>query len=72
VELYHGPLDDDGQLHTGQAIEMQLAAAMENRKVKYTVAMPCTRSGMTGYTVRVLPHHPDMADPRDMGLVRWV
>ncbi len=72
VELYHGPLDEDGQLHTGQAIEMQLAAALENRKVKYTVAMPCTRSGMTGYTVRVLPHHPDMADPRDMGLVRWV
>jgi starch phosphorylase len=72
VELYHGPLDEDGQLHTGQAIEMQLAAALENRKVKYAVAMPCTRSGMTGYTVRVLPHHPDMADPRDMGLVRWV
>ena len=72
VELYYGPLDEDGQLHTGEAIRMEQTGEMENRKVKYTVAMPCTRSGMTGYTVRVLPQHPAVSDPREMGLVRWV
>ena len=45
---------------------------VSDRKIKFGVAMPCDRSGMTGYTVRVLPQHPGLGDPLEMGLVRWV
>ena len=31
----------------------------------YVAEMPCLRSGMTGYTVRVLPRHGDIIDGRD-------
>jgi len=71
VELYFGPLDDDGQLSEGQALPMEQMNADEDGGVHYAVRMPATRSGMTGYTVRVMPRHPDLANSRSMGLIRW-
>ena len=72
VELYYGPLDEDGQLNDGLALPMERVEFYDGGKVHYAVQMPCTRSGMTGYTVRVLPHHPTLADARELGLIRWV
>ncbi len=70
VELYHGILDDEGQIGNGQAVPMAKADG-ENRRVKYSVLMPCQHSGMSGYTVRVMPHHDSLRNPRDLALVRW-
>ena len=72
VELYYGPLDEDGQLTRGEALPMEQAAVEDNSRIRYAVRMPCTRSGMTGYTVRVMPQHPRLGDAREMGLIRWV
>jgi starch phosphorylase len=71
VELYYGKLDEDGQLSGGQARPMTVEGTSEDGKVRYQADMPCTRSGRTGYTVRVRPRHPDVAEPLDMGLLRW-
>jgi starch phosphorylase len=72
VELYYGPLDEDGQLTVGEATAMEKVGNDESARARYAVQMPCLRSGMTGYTVRVMPQHPSLSDARDMGLVRWV
>jgi starch phosphorylase len=72
VELYFGPLDEDGQLTTGDALPMGQTAVEDGNRVRYAVQMPCTRSGMTGYTVRVMPRHPGLEDARQMGMIRWV
>ena len=71
VELYYGKLDEDGQLSGGQPRRMNVKNTGDDGQVKYAADMPCTRSGRTGYTVRVLPRHPDIAEPLDMGLLRW-
>lgn len=34
-------------------------------------AAPCCKSGLHGYTVRVLPHHPDLTAPFLPGLIVW-
>ncbi len=70
VELFYGLLDEDGQLTGGEALPMDQQETVDNGHVKYAAQVPCRRSGMTGYTVRVLPAHPNL-DPRDMALVRW-
>ncbi len=70
VELYYGPTDENGQLTEGAALPMEQVDASDGR-AKYAVAMPCRRSGESGYTVRVLPRHYLLRDPRDMGLIRW-
>jgi starch phosphorylase len=72
VELYYGPLDEDGQLTIGEAVAMDKVGTDDPARARYAVQMPCLRSGMTGYTVRVMPQHPSLGDAREMGLVRWV
>jgi glycogen phosphorylase len=71
VELYYGRLDADGQLNSGVALGMDQVEQLDDHRVKYTTEMPCTRTGMAGYTVRILPRHESMPEPRDMGLIRW-
>jgi starch phosphorylase len=71
VELYFGQLDEDGQLSSGQTIPMKRLDAQGDGRVRYAAQLPCSRSGMTGYTVRILPHNDLMAASIDMGLIRW-
>jgi starch phosphorylase len=33
--------------------------------------VPCRQTGQRGYTVRVLPYHPELANPFLPGLIRW-
>jgi len=70
VELYCGALDEDGQFSDAQALRMRQISA-DGPRIQYTVELPCTRSGQTGYTVRVLPHHANLPDDKDLALIRW-
>ena len=71
VELYCGPLDEDGQLTEGKAQAMAQVDMAGDHRARYAVNMACTRSGMTGYTVRVMPRHERLPNPCDMAMVRW-
>jgi len=71
VELYFGSLDEDGQLNEGQALAMHQEGSVGEHGVRYSVQMPCTRSGRTGYTVRVMPRHLMLVEPREMAMIRW-
>ena len=71
VELFYGRLDDDGQLSDGLALPMEQVARDGDHKVRYAANMPCLRSGMTGYTVRIMPSHDTLLEPRDMAMIRW-
>jgi starch phosphorylase len=37
----------------------------------FTGTIPCRSSGQYGYSVRVLPHNPDLASAFEPGLVCW-
>ena len=71
VELYYGQLDDDGQLTSGCALEMGMVGQENDHRVRYSVNMPCMRSGMTGYTVRILPRHRALISGRELGMIKW-
>ncbi len=71
VELYYGPLDQDGQLTRGEALPMEQVGNEGDHRARYTVQLPCAHSGQSGYTVRVLPRHHLVPDTRDMGMIRW-
>jgi starch phosphorylase len=36
----------------------------------YSATIPLPSAGSMGYTVRVLPHHPLLAGPAELGLVK--
>ena len=51
---------------TARPCRWSRSARTARATLRYGVDMPCARSGMTGYTVRVLPHHSSWSIP-----TRW-
>ena len=71
VELYVGQVASDGDLIGGKAIQMNLEAPDGDGAYEYAVTTSLSRTGLHGYTVRVRPYHPDMAERFLPGLIRW-
>jgi starch phosphorylase len=72
VELYLGALDNAGELMQPATFPMRCVAGPGNGEhIFEATGVPCWRSGLQGYTVRVLPHHPDLAARFVPGLITW-
>jgi starch phosphorylase len=71
VELYVGQLSAAGEIIKEKVERMQPAGTGEKKTYTFQAAVPCTKSGQHGYTVRVLPQHPDLATPFLPGLIVW-
>ena len=53
------------------SVVMQPAGREQGKYLFEAAAVPCASSGLHGYTVRVLPRHPDLANPFLPGLITW-
>lgn len=72
VELYLGRVDARGEIVGAGATPMQPTVGdAEGYYFFETSSVPCRESGLHGYTVRVLPHHPDLTTPFLPGLIVW-
>ncbi len=72
VELYLGALDAAGEIIHPATFPMHHTDSPGNGEhVFESAAVPCCRSGLQGYTLRVLPHHPDLAARFVPGLITW-
>jgi len=71
VELYYGALDADGMIVQGQAIPMLIAQSKGEGQYVFAGAISCRTSGRHGFALRVIPHHEDMGNPFELGLVLW-
>ena len=72
VEIYHGLLDRHGEIQTGESETMMLTGDATVGEVEYAGEIPCRRSGLRGFTVRVIPRNPRFPLSRfDTGLIRW-
>ena len=71
VELYYGSLDADGMIVEGQAIPMLIAQSKGKGKYVFAGAISCQTSGRHGFALRVVPHHEDLGNPFELGLVLW-
>jgi starch phosphorylase len=70
VQVYHGQLDAQSHLRRGLTTEMRWLKEEAGRHL-YQVDLPCTDSGLHGYTVRVLPAHEHVLVPSELDLVAW-
>lgn len=72
VEIYYGPLDAQRQIVDARAVPMTLATdGAAPGLSRYSGVIPCERSGLQGYTVRVRPSHPDANSVLSTGLMTW-
>jgi len=79
VELYYGTVDASGEIVDPRVAEMvseplESGPGQSTSKegiCKFVRQLTCQSSGMHGFTVRVVPKHPDQVNPFETGLVLW-
>jgi starch phosphorylase len=72
VELYVGRLDADGELTGAYTIPMEPAGPGQCGIWTFEAAtVPCPRSGLHGYTLRVTPFNPDAPKAFLPGVITW-
>jgi starch phosphorylase len=72
VQLYHGVVDNLGDITRPQATAMNSnGAPQQGSSFTYKGNIQCRASGQYGYAVRVMPKHPDLSNPFETGLITW-
>jgi starch phosphorylase len=70
VELLHGPVAGGDELSETQVVHLSLAAD-DSMPHRYTGSFNCNQSGRHGYTVRIVPSHPDLVSSVELGCISW-
>ena len=71
VEIFFGDLDPHGNLPVGRTQEMQCAKELGNGLFRFEGAIRCQQTGQQGFTIRVIPSHPDLAQKHETALIKW-
>ena len=72
VELLHGQVVPGDELADWQAVRMELTGpASTTGSTIWEGSFVCDTAGRHGFTARVLPSHPDLTVPVEMGCVAW-
>ena len=72
VELYYGLVDANGNIGSAEAVPMEHVGKTGSDDFHiFTGEIPCRRSGLCGFTIRVMPHHSDLVNRYDTGLICW-
>jgi starch phosphorylase len=75
VELYHGVVDAGGEILDPKIVDMQSEqpgeAPPENGVHTFVGHLTFRSSGLHGFTVRIVPSHPEQVNPFETGLILW-
>ncbi|MGP5606482.1 alpha-glucan family phosphorylase [Arthrobacter rhombi] len=69
VEAVHGRIGADGQLTEPTVHPLNMAEELGNGRFRFRGTWTLERAGDFGYAVRVVPAHPLVASPAELGLV---
>ena len=71
VQLYFGVVDNNGKLKNAEAIPMAVERTNAGGELVFSAKCKLDATGQYGYSVRVLPHHPFIDAPLQMGFIKW-
>ncbi len=71
VQLLHGPVGQNDELEHPTITAMTAAGDGHEGTLRYHGMFTCGRAGRYGFTVRVVPRHPDLITPVELGRVAW-
>ena len=72
VQLLHGPVGPSDELTDTSVVNLALAGLGDQPgQYQFTGSFTCERAGRYGLAVRVVPSHPDLIIPAEMGCVAW-
>jgi glycogen phosphorylase len=70
VHLVHGSVGPNDELSVCGVVEMHRVDGDQSRHC-YVGSFSGEQAGRYGFTARVVPSHPDLANPADLGRVTW-
>ncbi len=70
VQLAHGPVGQGDEIVNPVLVPMTLVEG-DGDEARYRGELSCSAAGRYGFTVRVLPFHPDLAQPVELGRLVW-
>jgi glycogen phosphorylase len=71
VEIYYGDLNPLGEVIHGNTASMRFARKGDGAVAIFEGTITCDKTGQQGYTVRVIPSHPDLAQKHETMLIAW-
>ncbi|MBI4560161.1 MAG: alpha-glucan family phosphorylase [Candidatus Hydrogenedentes bacterium] len=71
VELYYGSLDPHGRILQGKTVKMESCGKGSDKTYRFEGAIACEKTGQQGFSLRVVPSHPDLAYKHETGLITW-
>jgi len=71
VQLVHGQVGEGDEIIDPNLEPMTLGPARSGGDASYTGTFSCSNAGRYGYTVRVLPCHPGLVSPVELGRIAW-
>ncbi len=72
IQIYYGKVDDWSLAHSNRFFDMDyVSEKSKSNKQKYKGEIECKSSGQFGFTLRILPSHPLLINPFELGLIRW-
>ncbi|HUF32874.1 MAG TPA: alpha-glucan family phosphorylase [Acidimicrobiales bacterium] len=71
VQLLHGPVGQSEELTGAAVVPMVASGKAPDGHRRYTGTFTCEQSGRYGFTVRIVPSHPDLVTPVELGRVAW-
>jgi glycogen phosphorylase len=71
VQLVHGPVGQGDELTERTSASMHPAGAADEDHARYICSFYCERAGRYGFTVRIVPRHPDLVGNSELGLAAW-
>ena len=71
VQLYYGQLDGNGMLKDGAVTPMHPVSQVGEGVHLFEGMITSLRTGLHGYTIRILPNHEDLPHPYLPGLIYW-
>ncbi|KNX36646.1 alpha-glucan family phosphorylase [Luteipulveratus halotolerans] len=69
VQVVFGRASETDELSDVEAVSLTHAEAYDGSRHRFEGEVTLPRTGAFGYTVRVLPRHPGLASPAELGLV---
>ena len=71
VQLVHGGVGQGDELVDPVVSAMANSGHADGGDVSFEGSVPCGSAGRYGFTVRVVPNHPGLATPVELGRIAW-
>jgi starch phosphorylase len=69
VEAVYGRVDETDAIVSPSYQPLTPGDPLEDGRLRYVADIPLEMTGSFGYSVRVVPHHPNLAARTELGLV---